>query len=235
MKDSYYFSHDYNCRTDEKIKKLLMKHGMTGYGIYWSIIEDLYNNANALQTDSERIAYELRTDESIVKSVLNDFNLFVFDGNIFKSLSVEKRLEKRNEISTTATKAANKRWEKYRRNTDAMQPHSESNAPAMQRKGKENKVNINSVYSFTDFWDDYAKKVDSKKCEDKFYKLSEDEIAKIKIHIPKYIASTPDIKFRKNPLTYLNGKCWIDEVKEPEIEETEREYNLRMWNERRGL
>jgi hypothetical protein len=137
MKDSYYFSHDYNCRTDEKIKKLLMKHGMTGYGIYWSIIEDLYNNANALQTDSERIAYELRTDESIVKSVLNDFNLFVFDGNIFKSLSVQKRLEKRNEISTTATKAANKRWEKYRRNTDAMQPHSESNAPAMQRKEKE--------------------------------------------------------------------------------------------------
>lgn len=142
MKDAYYFSHDYNARMDEKIKKLLMKHGMTGYGIYWSIIEDLYNNANALQSDSERIAYELRTDESIVKSVLNDFNLFVFSGETFKSLSVEKRLEKRNEISTSASKAAKKRWEKVKSDANAMPTHSESNADAMQRKGKEIKENI---------------------------------------------------------------------------------------------
>jgi len=43
-KDTYYFSHDYNCRNDEKIKRLLRKHGMCGYGIFWSIVEDLYNN-----------------------------------------------------------------------------------------------------------------------------------------------------------------------------------------------
>jgi len=97
-----------------------------------------------LQTDSERIAYELRTDESIVKSVLNDFNLFVFDGNIFKSLSVEKRLEKRNEISTSASKAAKTRWDKHKTDANAMRPHSESNADAMQRKGKESKIN-NSI------------------------------------------------------------------------------------------
>ncbi|MFN9902044.1 MAG: hypothetical protein ACK55Z_25340, partial [bacterium] len=29
----------------------------------------------------------------------------------------------------------------------------------------------------------------------------------------KYIKSTPDVKFRKNPLTWLNGKCWEDEIK----------------------
>ena len=39
---------------------LLRKHGMIGYGIYWAIIEDLYNNANALRLDYEGIAFEYR-------------------------------------------------------------------------------------------------------------------------------------------------------------------------------
>lgn len=105
---------------------------------------------------------------------------------------------------------------------------------AQEKEKGEEKVEY-TIYSFTDFWNDYAKKVDTKKCEDKYSKLSEDARAKIKVHISKYIASTPDVQFRKNPLTYLNGKCWLDEVKEPEKEETEREYNLRLWKEKRGL
>ena len=56
-KDTFYFSHDYNSRNDEKIKSLLRKHGMQGYGLFWALIEDLYNNANALRTDSEGIEY----------------------------------------------------------------------------------------------------------------------------------------------------------------------------------
>jgi hypothetical protein len=117
---------------------------------------------------------------------------------------------------------------------------NEANASITKQTEANEAVNVNvnvndSIYSFSDFWNDYAKKVDTKKCEDKYSKISEDDRAKIKVHIPKYIASTPDIKFRKNPLTYLNGKCWLDEVKEPEREETEREYNLRLWKERRNL
>ena len=39
-KDTFYFSHDYNARNDEKIKRLIRKHGMQGYGVFWSIVED---------------------------------------------------------------------------------------------------------------------------------------------------------------------------------------------------
>jgi hypothetical protein len=92
-----------------------------------------------------------------------------------------------------------------------MQTHSESNADVMQRKGKESK--INTIYSFEDFWNLYNKKVDTKKCKDKFEKLSDKELEQIKSSLPEYIANTPDVKFRKNPLTYLNGKCWMDEIK----------------------
>ena len=50
-KETFYFSHDYNSRNDVKIKKLLSKHGLLGYGIFWAIIEELYNNTNVLPLD----------------------------------------------------------------------------------------------------------------------------------------------------------------------------------------
>lgn len=68
--------------------------------------------------------------------------------------------------------------------------------------------------SFDSFWNIYDKKVDKTKCEVKFNKLSFDEKEKIKVILPKYIKSTPEVKYRKNPLTWLNGKCWNDEVVE---------------------
>ena len=47
-KETYYFSHDYNTRNDFKIKKMIMKLGYTAYGVYWALIEDLYNNDNKI-------------------------------------------------------------------------------------------------------------------------------------------------------------------------------------------
>ena len=131
-KDTFYFSHDYNARNDEKIKRLIRKHGMQGYGVFWSIVEDLYNNANALRTDYDGIAYDYRIDINIVKSVIEDFGLFVFDGNTFGSLSVQKRLDERDSKSVKARESATKRWS----NANAMQSQCEGNA-IKERKGKE--------------------------------------------------------------------------------------------------
>ncbi len=109
---------------------------MSGYGVFWSIVEDLYNNANALPTDYESIAYDLRTDCDIIKSIINDFDLFVIDGNEFGSSSIENRLNERNEKSKKARNAALSRWNKSESNANVMQTHSESNA-IKERKGKE--------------------------------------------------------------------------------------------------
>lgn len=131
-KDTFYFSHDYNSRNDEKIKFLLRKHGIIGYGLFWAIIEDLYNNANALRTDYEGIAYDFRVECELVKSVINDFDLFVFDGETFGSLSVQKRLDERDSKSIKARESASKRWT----NANAMQSQCEGNA-IKERKVKE--------------------------------------------------------------------------------------------------
>ena len=65
-KETYYFSHDYNTRNDFKIKKMIMKLGYTAYGVYWGLIEDLYNNDNSIRFDLELLSYDFRTEESII-------------------------------------------------------------------------------------------------------------------------------------------------------------------------
>jgi hypothetical protein len=213
MKDTYYFSHDYNARNDHKIKKLISKHGYLGYGLFWAIIEDLYNNANALQTDYESIAFDLRTSESIIESIINDFDLFIIDGDFFGSLSVERRLNERSIKSQKASKSALSRWNKSKENANALQTQSDSNA-IKERKVNENKENKieNTCLTFDEFWNMYGKKVDSKKCKDKFETIKESDRKKILATLELYVKSKPEVKFRKDPIRYLTGEIWNDEI-----------------------
>lgn len=138
-KDTFYFSHDYNTRNDIKIKHLLSKCGYEGYGIFWSLIEDLYNNTNVLRLDYETLSFDLRCDEKLVKSIINDFDLFIIDGEIFGSHSVQRRLEERNSKSIKARESVLKRWNKIENNTNVLPTNNDSNT-IKERKGKEKKV-----------------------------------------------------------------------------------------------
>ena len=69
-----------------------------------------------------------------------------------------------------------------------------------------------SEVGFEEWWNMYGKKVDRKKCIKKWNKLSNDEKQLCLNATPAYVASTPDVTYRKNPLTYLNGECWNDEI-----------------------
>jgi hypothetical protein len=54
--------------------------------------------------------------------------------------------------------------------------------------------------------------VDKQRCERKWRNLLKEEKEKILQVVPKYILLKPDPQYRKNPLTWLNGKCWNDEI-----------------------
>lgn len=73
---------------------------------------------------------------------------------------------------------------------------------------------------FSKFWDQYDKKKDTGKCESKWSSLTDNERELIIAHIPAYVESTPVKKYRKNPMTYLNGKCWLDEIDQPQPNQT---------------
>lgn len=113
-----YFSHDSNARTDVKLIQVRMsKLGAAGYGIYWMIIESLREEQDYMSIkDYNAIAFDLRVDVSNVKSVIEDFGLFVFtdDGKYFYSKSLNNRRaikdEKSKKLSEAGKLGAQKRW-----------------------------------------------------------------------------------------------------------------------------
>jgi hypothetical protein len=106
-----FFSHDLHGRNDGKLQRVLMKHGLKGIGAFWCIVEMLYENEGVLmRTECERIAFELRVDCDFILSMINDFELFQNDGDVFYSKSVLNRLETINAKRDKAKKSAEIRW-----------------------------------------------------------------------------------------------------------------------------
>ena len=133
--DTYYFPHDFNARNDKKLVKLRQVHKQTGIGIYWSLVEMLYEENGILSlNDVPVLSSELRAKIDMVDSVIRDFGLFENDEEYFWSNSVKRRMDKRLEKSEKAKASASHRWQ----NANAMRTHTDGNA-IKERKGKENK------------------------------------------------------------------------------------------------
>ena len=133
-----YFSHDTKARSDSKLVSLAMRQGMEGLGVYWCIVEMLYENeGRIMRTECERIAYELRTHSDCITAVIYEHDLFQWDDEYFWSNSVLKRLKTITEKSDKARQSATKRWE----NANAMRTQCEGNA-IKEKESKVNKINI---------------------------------------------------------------------------------------------
>jgi len=96
----------------------------------------------------------------------------------------------------------------------------EDNLETWIKDSKKIEVDENDTcLSFDDFWDMYDLKRGIENCKKKYSKISEEDRKLIKETLPLYVASTAKTKtenngkmFRKNPHTYLNQKCWNDEI-----------------------
>lgn len=75
-----------------------------------------------------------------------------------------------------------------------------------------NNTVISKDEAFNVFWNLYNKKVEKAPCQTKFLKLPKEDIENILLVVKDYVISTPDVKYRKNPLTWLNKKCWNDDI-----------------------
>ena len=153
MKDSYYFQHDYNARNDPKLQDVLIELGVEGIGIYWCIIEQLYEQGGTLPLHyCKSIAFALHVDYKTVERLVNNYGLFANDGENMWSDSVLKRLDKRKDISDKRKQAAIARWrqsldnqrqtpikdggEETSGDTQAMRTQSTSNANAEHKEKK---------------------------------------------------------------------------------------------------
>jgi hypothetical protein len=73
---------------------------------------------------------------------------------------------------------------------------------------KNKKIN----FPFEDWWILYDYKKNVEKCRIKWNRLSDQEKEECMVKTPDYVKSTPNKKFRKHPLTFLNNKSWNDEI-----------------------
>lgn len=75
MKETFYFQHDFNARNDPKLQSLLMERGVAGIGIYWCIVELLYEQGGVLPLKQcKSIAFALHVECSDVESVIKEFD-----------------------------------------------------------------------------------------------------------------------------------------------------------------
>jgi hypothetical protein len=216
MKKAYYFSHDYNARADRKLVNLNIKHGMEGIGVFWCLVEMLYEEGGHMPLEYERFAFELRTDIKIVKSIINEFDLFVNDESKFWSESVLERLSKRYEKSEKARESVQKRWDRLKKNKIVLPPYDNRNT-IKEKKKKELKEKEESI-PFKLFWDTYDKKIDWERCESRWRELTKADRDECMKKIPAYILSTPIKKFRLNPEKYLIQKGWLNKIIIPDGE-----------------
>ena len=93
---------------------------------------------------------------------------------------------------------------------------SQQEAPEPQIKALEEDVDNTATNTlnneFEVFWLMYDKNVGKELSQKVWNSLTQSEKEAIMLSLPRYVESTPDKVYRKNPLTYLNGKHWEDEI-----------------------
>ena len=99
-KDPRYFQHDSNAQHDPKIRALIKKYGVEGYGRYWIIIETLREAPGHKMEDDElnweSLAEAAHCETTEIKAFVDDcvkiFKLFAQEDGYFYSLSLIARM-----------------------------------------------------------------------------------------------------------------------------------------------
>ena len=66
-----FFKHEIGARYDLKVQNLIAEYGIAGFGLYWYIVEMMYDNEGYLPREQYKsIAFALHTDANLVSNVL---------------------------------------------------------------------------------------------------------------------------------------------------------------------
>lgn len=238
-----WFQHDTNASSDAKIKKLILRHGAEGYAVYFHCLELIASDITQtnitfeLEHDCEIIADNLKIngDNNIAGiDKVNNIMTTIINLGLFQETEekvVCYKLAKRLDNTVSRSPEINKIKEQIE-TIDRTKQLRSCNVPEYNRleyiRSDQNKVDQSKVEpeieidpDFIKFWDIFQKKVDKPKTLKRWGKLSKEDKDNIFEHVYKYVKSTPDPQFRKNPLTYLNNESWNNEIissQKPKIE-----------------
>lgn len=74
----------FNARNSEAILDLKAEHGIGGYGVYFQLLEELAANGGKAGYNAARLAYKLHTEEWLVRTIIEDYNIFNYTSEEFK-------------------------------------------------------------------------------------------------------------------------------------------------------
>jgi hypothetical protein len=139
MKNSYYFPHDYHARHDPKLEKLRMELGPVADGIFWDLVEMLYEEEGYLLVkDIPLYAKMLNTDEHMLNKVITE--LFLTEGDRFYNQSLLDRLAHITAVREERRQAGELSGKSRQRNKCSASVEQLGNN-IKERKVKESKVN----------------------------------------------------------------------------------------------
>jgi hypothetical protein len=103
--ESFYFKLDCGWISDPKIQILLCDLGYSAISIYVTIIDWLYQEKGVLNKKHYKyISNQLKCDVELVKQIVEDYELFFFDGDEFSSIRARDEIKKRTTLSNNAKK-----------------------------------------------------------------------------------------------------------------------------------
>jgi hypothetical protein len=97
-----WYKHDSNAHMDAKLRKVRIKYGMEGYGLYWYCLEliaqevDEHNLSFELEHDAEIIGYDTNIDQERVQEMMEtmcNLGLFENKSGVITCLKMAKRLD----------------------------------------------------------------------------------------------------------------------------------------------
>ena len=111
-----WFKHQFRAREDEKLIRLKIKHKSSApIGVYWQLVEMIYENDGYVKYNVEVIAYQLGDSIELVQDVINDCFETTEDKQITHHTIIAQlnlREESYQQSVEKGTKGANKRWGK---------------------------------------------------------------------------------------------------------------------------
>jgi hypothetical protein len=206
-----YYLHDSSSFNDEKITELYLEYGYEGLGLFYTILEKLAMQEKPIKT--KVLKHQLNVGKKLDKvwQFIEEIDLIsTNNGETFN-----KQLLNFSQKYQVSKEKNAKRISEWRENQQVSENVTRSEHVRNAPKVKESKVKlskVNNIKDFECFWEIYNKKIDRVKCEKIWDKLTLEEINKITLSVQKYVEANSDSQFRKNPFTYLNGKCFNDEI-----------------------
>lgn len=101
-KESYWFAHDSNARSDAKIIAMMQQYGMEGYGRWWVLLERLRKEQNYKYNINTKFAYNVLAQElccsneeakKFIAACIEEYELLQTDGVSIWSTGLNARME----------------------------------------------------------------------------------------------------------------------------------------------